>query len=152
MTPDGPSRTRTVEILNEAITATGGPWSDSLARVRNFVDDRHPGFPWEELWPCQIEGARAALRILQESSRAAPAEADRPATLPMTGNASDLTVPRLALLEHLLSLDGNTADRLERALRLYSTLAAFGGDNESAERLLAALTGRTRCEPGAAAA
>jgi hypothetical protein len=150
------SQTKVVEILNNAIDASGGPWSDSLARVKNLVDARHPGFPWDERWFCQIEGARSALRILQESSRLAVGGLDRPATLPLAAGTavnSDPHTPSLTLLQRLVALDWMTADRMERALRLYPTLlGACGGDSRSAERALAELTAGINCDSVAAAA
>jgi hypothetical protein len=145
----------TVDVLNDAIHATGGPWSDSLARIKNLVDARYPGFPWEERWFCQIEGARSALRILEESSRLTAGELERPATLPLAGIAVDSNppVPDLTLLQRLVGLDWITADRIERALRLYPAfLAACSGDHRLAERALATLAAETGCESDAAAA
>ena len=50
------------DILHEAINATGGPNSQALGKIKNYIDLRFPSYPWNQRWYAEIQGAKSAAQ------------------------------------------------------------------------------------------
>lgn len=148
-------------ILRSAIEATGGPASDAVVEVREYIEQRFEGFPFSAEWSAQIRGfkaglcARHGLAPFEDPTRAASGSFAEPAPAVSAAEsfsameeareflrriADDQPAVALERLAYLRDLTGS--DRLERiagAVEIWAELLDAGGDLETAERVWSVL-------------
>ena len=129
------------QILREAILATGGPESESLGAIRNYISARYPDFPWESRWYAEIAGAKSALKPKRKSAEStttsavetiaiAPTPKDAPTADEAPANAptSVTSIPKVSGETHPIN-------EIQRAQQFVSVLG-----EGSVEKARAALT------------
>ena len=141
-------------VLEQAIEATGGPDSDLLASVKNYIDRKHPEFAWSADWASEIQGAKAALRHRRQQAAAGGETSARPSRSPQV-DENDLRLARQFvdqvgegctekarwILEFLSRIDD--LERLSRSVEVWAELLeAVGGNVEAAESVIAVVARR----------
>jgi len=106
------------DILNEAINATGGPYSEALGKIKNYIDLRIPSFPWSQHWYAEIAGAKSAAQTCFEP---AEVENNEPAAVDAaaTWDLEQLDVAR----QFVDQVADGCMERAERALLFMSEIA-----------------------------
>jgi len=157
---------RAAGIFREAIQATGGPQSDAIAAVKNYIDARYPAFPWHAKWHAQVRGAKAAERThLQLPACHAAADANGPDDVPPadaveaaeTIGAAQIEAARLFIEKaghgsveqarevyaYITELPPGAVPQIGPAMDVWDELMdAVGSDPETAERVLSVFTRR----------
>ena len=142
------------DVFREAIEATGGPHTEALGAIKNYIDEQYPDFPWSAKWHAEISGAKSGLRsrfAMPSRTKTTPQETSSGACL----NGQDLQrakefIERIGGGELEKAKDAlefirnfGSLERIEPAMEAWSELLdAVGGDAETADKVLAVVTQR----------
>ncbi|MBM80242.1 MAG: hypothetical protein CMJ78_06565 [Planctomycetaceae bacterium] len=149
------------QILQQAIAETGGPHSEAIAKVKNHIDYAYPDFPWSTNWHSEISGAKAAVSRTNSTSEGTEQPASQAANSNLHWDPVQLQIAREFVdqvgdgclersekaIVFMVSLSDESWGPLATHVRLWANLLnAVDGSEETADRVLAVLSGQSQDE------